>query len=223
MKTRILALTDPTAVDLACALLADEQVVAAPTDTVYGVFARPDSAVAIERLYLAKERPPEKAIPVLISDDDQLGTLIRSPLPPAAIALMKQFWPGALTLILPGLPHLPAILTAGQPTLAVRMPDHDGLRRLLRRTGPLAATSANRSGDAETHTAAEVAAQLDGRIPLILADDPAPTAERGPASTIVDCSGPDPTVVRAGPLDAAVRRLLGPRAGGESAPHAHRD
>ena len=214
----MLALADPAALDLACALLADEQVIAAPTDTVYGVFARPASAVAIERLYLAKARPPDKAIPVLISDDAQLGALVRSPLPAAAIALMQQFWPGALTLILPALPHLPANLTAGQPTLAVRMPAHDGLRRLLRRTGPLAATSANRSGGDETHTAAEVAAQLDGRIPLILADDPPPTADRGPASTIVDCSGPVPTVLRAGPLDAAVRRLLA-----DAPPHAHRD
>jgi L-threonylcarbamoyladenylate synthase len=218
METRILALTDPAALDLACALLAGEQVVAAPTDTVYGVFARPDSPLALERIYIAKARPPEKAIPVLISNDDQLAVLVRSPLPTIAIALMRRFWPGALTLILPALPHLPAILTAGQPTVAVRMPDHDGLRQLLRRTGPLAATSANLSGDAETHTADEVAAQLGGRIPLILAGAPRPPGPPSPASTIVDCSGPTPTIVREGALAPAVRRLLA-----EAASHADRD
>ena len=212
METRILALADPAALDLACALLADEQVIAAPTDTVYGVFARPDSALALERLYLAKARPPTKAIPVLISDDAQLGDLVRTPLPPAATALIRRFWPGALTLILPALPHLPAILTAGQPTLGVRMPDHAGLRRLLERTGPLAATSANRSGDGETHSAAAVAAQLGGRIPLILdAAAGLPTSPGSPvsqASTIVDCCGPTPVIVREGALAGDVRRLL---------------
>jgi L-threonylcarbamoyladenylate synthase len=218
MATRILALADPAALDLACALLADEQVIAAPTDTVYGVFARPDSALAIERLYQAKARPAEKAIPVLISHDAQLAALVRSPLPLAATALIARFWPGALTLILPALSHLPASLTAGQPTLAVRMPDHTGLRHLLERTGPLAATSANRSGGPETHSAEEVAAQLAGRVPLILADAAGVSMMPSPASTIVDCTGPDPIIVREGALADDVRRLLAEMSG-----HAYRN
>ena len=110
--------------------------------------------------------------------------------------------------MLPAQPHLPDVLTAGQPTVAVRMPNHPELRALLRKTGPLAATSANRSGGPDTHTAQDVLAQLDGRIPLILSDDDNPPARSKP-STIVDLtSRAGPQILREGPLGEAVRALI---------------
>ncbi|MCC6167195.1 MAG: threonylcarbamoyl-AMP synthase [Caldilineaceae bacterium] len=209
--TQVLPLDDPAAQTLALALLAGEQIVVAPTDTVYGVMCRYDSPAAIARLYVAKDRPPQKAIPVLIGDPAQLDALVQMPLPPAAHALIGALWPGALTLVLAAQPHLPAVLTAGQPTVAVRMPDHAGLRALIRRSGPLAATSANRSGGPDTRSAAEALGQLAGRVPLILAD-PAPPPGAPPAtqpSTIVDLAGSArPRLLRAGALDDAVRAAL---------------
>lgn len=219
--TQVLPLYDPAAQTLALALWAAGETVVAPTDTVYGVMCRYDSPDAIARLYAAKDRPPEKAIPVLIGEPRQLDSLVQIPLSPAAQALIAALWPGALTLVLAAQPHLPAILTAGQPSLAVRMPAHAGLCNLIRRSGPLAATSANRSGGPDTRSAAEALAQLDGRVRLILADptpdpapDPAPDPTVPPAtrpSTIVDLTDPArPTLLRPGSLDAAVRACLAP-------------
>ncbi len=211
--TQVLPLDDPAAQDLALALLRDEQVVVAPTDTVYGVMCRYDSPAAIARLYAAKDRPPEKAIPVLIGDPAQLAGLVPMPLSAPAQALVKALWPGALTLVLPARPHLPTILTAGLPSLAVRMPDHAGLGALMRRSGPLAATSANRSGGPDTRSAAEALAQLADRVPLILAGpDPMPGAPPATRpSTIVDVTDPArPRLLRAGSLDDEVRACLTP-------------
>ena len=206
--TRILPLADPAAQQEALTLLTQEEIFAAPTDTVYGIFARPDSPTAIQRIYLAKARPPDKAIPILIGDRAHLEQVARPPWSLLADALMASFWPGALTLVLPAQPHLPAILTAGQPTIAVRMPAHAALCALLRQTGPLAATSANRSGGPDTHSAAEVLAQLEGHIPLILSDD-APTTQQSLPSTLVDLTDPSgPRILRQGQLYEAVRVRL---------------
>ncbi len=206
--TRVARLDDPAAQALAVALLDQDDIFAAPTDTVYGIFCRPTSTRAIARLYVAKDRPPEKAIPILIGDFSQLDQVVPTHRSPIADALIADLWPGALTLVLPALPHLPSVLTVGQPTVAVRMPNHAGLRALLRQTGPLAATSANRSGGPDTLSAAEVLAQLEGRLPLILSDDHAP-APRSKPSTIVDLTrATGPQILREGPLDDAVRASL---------------
>jgi L-threonylcarbamoyladenylate synthase len=207
-KTRVLSLHDPAAQEEALALLAQEEIFVAPTDTVYGVFARPDSSTAIERIYIAKARPPQKAIPVLIGELADLGQVARAPWSPLAEGLMAKFWPGALTLVLPAQPHLPAILTAEQPTVAVRMPAHDSLCRFLHRTGPLAATSANRSGGPDTHSAEEVWAQLQGCVPLILSEE-APQAQLSLSSTVVDLTDPaGPRILRQGQLYEAVSAHL---------------
>jgi L-threonylcarbamoyladenylate synthase len=206
--TRILPLADPVAQQEALILLAQEEIFAAPTDTVYGIFCRPDSPAAIARLYVAKARPPDKAIPVLIGDVAQLEQVARPPWSPLAEPLMARFWPGALTLVLPAQPHLPPILTAGQPTVAVRMPAHASLCALLRQTGPLAATSANRSGGPDTHSAAEVLAQLAGAIPLVLMEDAAASQQTLP-STVVDLTDrAGPRILRTGPLGESVAGLL---------------
>jgi L-threonylcarbamoyladenylate synthase len=185
MQTQILSFGDPAAIALARQLLADSQIIAAPTDTVYGLFARFDQPRALEKLYEAKDRPPQKAIPVLIGALDQLAQLTPLPLPPLAHYLAECFWPGALTLVLPALPTLPAILTAEQPTVGIRMPAHAPLCALLQQTGPLAATSANLSGQPEAHDADGVLAQLYGRLPLILAEPSQPAQVEQPPSTVV--------------------------------------
>jgi L-threonylcarbamoyladenylate synthase len=206
--TRILPLADPAAQQEALTLLAQDEIFAAPTDTVYGIFCRPDSPAAINRLYVAKARPPDKAIPVLIGDVAQLEQVARPPWSPLAEPLMASFWPGALTLVLPAQPHLPPILTAGQPTVAVRMPAHPSLCALLRQTGPLAATSANRSGGPDTHNAAEVLAQLAGAIPLVLMEDTTASRQSLP-STVVDLTDPTgPRILRTGQLGEAASTLL---------------
>ena len=197
---------------MAIDLIGDEQVIAAPTDTVYGVMCRFDSAAGIERLYLAKDRPPQKAIPVLLAGVDQLAHLVAGELPSHAQRLIDHFWPGPLTLVLPAQPRLLATLTAGQPTIAVRMPAHAALQTLLCATGPLAATSANRSGWPDTNTAAAVLAQLGGRIPLILADDEAADRRKLPMpSTIVDLTVSPARILRPGPIATDVEKVLGTR------------
>ena len=213
MQTQVLSIDQPTAQATALALLKTEQIIAAPTDTVYGLMARFDSAVAIEKLYEAKDRPPERAIPVLIGELAQLDQLTPIPVSLVAQTLIEQFWPGPLTLVLPALTTLLPVLTAGQPTVAVRMPAHTAVRTLIQQAGPLAATSANRSGAPDTMTAAEVLAQLDGRIPLLLAGDPSEQEAPRPAqpSTIVDLAQMDnggPRILRLGPIAAAVRECL---------------
>jgi L-threonylcarbamoyladenylate synthase len=228
-STRVLSLGDSAAQDSVAqnevlTLLAQEQIFAAPTDTVFGLFCRPDSVTAIERLYVAKARPPDKAIPILIGEQAQLAQVALPPWSAAATCLMERLWPGALTLVLPAQSHLPSILTAGQPTVAVRMPDHALLCALLRKTGPLAATSANRSGGPDTHSVAEVLAQLDGRIPLLLrdetCDDRSPPSTT-PPSTIVDLSDPlHPRLLRQGPLGTAVQAILAELRGEGDRTHA---
>jgi L-threonylcarbamoyladenylate synthase len=182
------------------------QVIAAPTDTVYGLVCRFNSSKAMEELYRVKGRPPEKALPVLLGDESQLAQVIDGPLPALTQELIARFWPGPLTLILPALPHLPPALTAGGSTVGVRIPDQPFLRELARRAGPLASSSANRSGGAECSTAAAVLAQLDGRIPLLVDGGPTALAQ---ASTVLDLSGATPVILREGPLGEIVRGMLG--------------
>ena len=111
-------------------------IVAVPTDTVYGIAADLALPDAIERLFAAKRRPPEKAVAVLLADMDQAATL--GILGPAAQVLGERFWPGGLTLVLPMRPDvvLPRVLAAGAPTIGVRVPDHDAPRAIARAIGP---------------------------------------------------------------------------------------
>ncbi|MDF3015875.1 MAG: Sua5/YciO/YrdC/YwlC family protein, partial [Thermomicrobiales bacterium] len=136
------------------------QVIAIPTDTVYGLAAAVDRPEAIERFYAIKGRPEEKAIPVLISNPENLARL--SPhFSAMAARLARSFWPGALTLVLPALPDLPRRVTDvtgdGLKTVAIRMPDNALARAIIAAAGgALAVTSANRSGAAPAVEAREV-------------------------------------------------------------------
>jgi L-threonylcarbamoyladenylate synthase len=206
MKTRILTLTDES-IAQAIEVLAAGGLIAFPTDTVYGVGARAFDAVAIKRLYAAKERPRDKAIPVLLASADELPFVARE-IPHVAHRLADTFWPGALTLILPRRPILPAILTAGGDGVAVRVPDHLSICALIAESGaPLAATSANLSGLPSPITAQEAAAQLGGRVNLILDGGPCPG---GVPSTVLDLTRHPPRLLRAGPVTRTALQAILP-------------
>jgi L-threonylcarbamoyladenylate synthase len=185
-------------------------LVSFPTDTVYGVGARASDALAVGRLYEAKLRPRDKAIPLLVSILDDLQPdrgWTSAGLSPAGRRLAQRFWPGPLTLVVPRGPRVSDIVAAGGDSVAVRIPDHPLVLSLLESLAePLATTSANLSGQPSPLTAAEVMAQLAGRVDLVLDGGPCPG---GLASTVVDLSGKAPQVVRHGPIsEQAIRHLL---------------
>ena len=198
MKTEILPTTAPNALQYACDVLRYGGLVAFPTDTVYGVGALAFHREAVMRLYTVKGRSTDKAIAVLLGREADLAQ-VASELSPAARQLAAKFWPGSLTLVVTKNPQLPAVVSP-LPSVGVRMPDHEFARRLLAQTGPLAVTSANRSGEPNALTAADVLAQLSGRIELVLDGGRVPG---GVPSTVVDCTGPVPQVLRDGPVSAA--------------------
>jgi len=190
---------EPADIAQAVDVLRQGGVVAFPTDTVYGVGADVRQPEAIAALYEVKERPLSKAIPVLLARAEDLCSVARE-VPKSAWRLAEQFWPGALTLVVRRSPSLPSILTAGGSTVAVRVPDHPVVRALIEGLGaPLAATSANISGQPSSVTADDVLAQLGGRIALILDGGPCPG---GRSSTVVDLTTTPPRVLRPGPISA---------------------
>lgn len=197
IATRLLSVNDTRALPAALSALRRGEVVVFPTDTVYGVGCALWEARAIERLYWAKRRPEELAIPILVADVRDVHQVARD-LPPAFEALAARFWPGGLTLVLPRKPRVPAILSAGRDTVAVRLPNHAFARALLRAAGgALAVTSANISGQVAPRTAEEASAALWGRVAVILDGGPCPI---GTASTIVDLSVSPPRILRQGAI-----------------------
>jgi L-threonylcarbamoyladenylate synthase len=168
-----------------------------PTDTVYGVGVSLEAEDGLTRLFAAKDRPPDRAIVLLVADLEQVASV--GVLSPAARVLAGRFWPGGLTLVLAQAAgaRLPAVLTAGAATVGVRLPAHECPRALARELGPLPVTSANLSGEADARDAAGVMAQLGGRLDLILDGGP---ARGGVPSTVVDCSGELPRVLRVGAI-----------------------
>ena len=195
METQVLPSTDPQALRLALEALQGGGLVAFPTDTVYGLGALVQIPESIQALYTVKGREVAKAIPLLLGDPEEMRRVALA-VSPMARRLAERFWPGPLTLVLPKHPSLPAELSS-QATIGVRMPDHPVALALLRVTGPLAVTSANRSGEASAVTAQEVVEQLGGRIGLVLDGGQTPG---GVSSTVVDCSGHAPVILRQGPI-----------------------
>ena len=198
-----------------------------PTDTVYGIGALASDAAGVSRLLAAKGRDRRMPPPVLVADPAQAADVVVR-LPDAARALIGAFWPGALTLVLDARADLDWDLGESGGTVALRMPDHPLALELLRRTGPMAVTSANRTGLAPATDAAAALAAFPGRV--VLADDAAgphgadillldggPTPGPVP-STIVRLAGgsPGPVVVREGVVPrAALAAVLGAAAGVE--------
>ena len=197
---------------MAAAAVARGECVVLPTDTVYGIGADARSPKAVQRLLDAKRRGRDMPPPVLLPDADRLDDVAKE-IPSPARELAAAFWPGGLTLILRA--ALPLDLGDRPETIAVRVPDHDGARALLRATGLLAVSSANVSGQPPAMTAKGAADMLGATVAVYL--DGGPTPGDSP-STIVDYSGQRPRVVRLGVLSLETLRGVDP--GIEGAPCA---
>jgi L-threonylcarbamoyladenylate synthase len=181
-------------------------IVALPTDTVYGIAVGLRTPGGIERLFQAKQRPPDRGVMLLLEDSTQAAGI--GVMGPAASALAIALWPGGLTVVVPQRPDvpLPTALTGGATTIGLRVPDHAAPRALAAAVGPLPTTSANVSGLSEARDAAEILGQLGEAIDLILDGGP---AHGGPASTVVDCSGARPVILREGAIPTSrIARIL---------------
>jgi L-threonylcarbamoyladenylate synthase len=168
-----------------------------PTDTVYGLAADASNLDAVQKLYVAKKRPQDLAIPVFIKDNKCL-TEWAIEIPAAAYKLTDTFWPGALTIILRKAEHVSDAITSGKPTIALRSPDHRVVQELLTSfPHGLAVTSANISGQPAPATAEEAKQQLGNVVDAIFDDGP---CSIGVASTIVDCSDALFNILRPGSI-----------------------
>ncbi len=224
MDTLCLA-ADEQSLARASQLLREGQVVAFPTETVYGLGADALNPDAVRAIFAAKERPADNPLIVHVANPAQLNGLCE--VTDDARKLMDAFWPGPLTMLLMKTDKVPHVTTAGLPSVAVRCPSHPVAQRLLQTCGlPIAAPSANRSGRPSPTTAAHVFEDMRGRIPLILDGGP---CQVGVESTVLDLTHEFPCVLRPGavtPKDIA--RIVGdcqvassvmrPLREGESAP-----
>ncbi len=196
MITRLLS--GPAAIREAVSLLAAGQIVALPTETVYGLAGDALNADAVARIFEAKERPFFDPLIVHLPSLDWLDRLTTAADDSLVRTLIERFWPGPLTLVLPRREIVPDLVTAGLPTVAVRMSAHPVFRSVLSEFGkPVAAPSANRFGRISPTAAAHVLEELDGRIPLILDGGP---CLLGLESTVVAPREGDLHILRAGPI-----------------------
>lgn len=170
-------------------------IVGVPTDTVYGLAADPFHAGVTDRLFALKRRPRRVELPVLVASADQ-AMFLTVAVPEPAHHLMARYWPGPLTLVLPRRPDLNADLGEDDATIGVRCPAHPVPLALCAATGPLATTSANRHGQAPCSTAAQVEAEFGEGVDAVL---DAGTLLGSP-STVVDCTGAEPRLLREGRL-----------------------
>ncbi len=196
-----------TELDRAVALLRAGELVAFPTETVYGLGADAGQPAAIAKIFTAKGRPADHPVIVHIPDVSHLHRWAVD-IPPVAHQLAKAFWPGSLTLILKRQPSVSDALTGGQDTIGLRVPSHPIALSLLRAfDGGIAAPSANRFGRISPTTAAHVREELGGSVQLILDGG---ACEVGIESTIVDLTGERPQILRPGMISAeALSSVLG--------------
>lgn len=198
---RVISAAAAEALDDAFWAMKDGKLVGIPTETVYGVCALPDHE-SVERLIAAKQRSNEKGIQLLVDSLEQVRAL--AVVTAAAEQLAERFWPGGMTLVLERRTDidLTPLLGGGRTTLGLRLPDHEVPRTLARRLGPIAASSANVSGQPDATTAALVAQALGDQLALILDDGP---VRGGTPSTVIDCSdeGVPPRILREGAISAA--------------------
>lgn len=227
MNTRVLTVDpeQPDHRDLARAAeaLRRGELVAFPTETVYGLGANALDADAVARIFEAKGRPSTNPVIVHVADRESAQE-IAAEWPEWAERLAERFWPGPLTLVLPKRPDIPDIVTAGGPTVGIRLPAHPVALALLRAARiPIAAPSANRSTEVSPTTAAHVLKGLDGRIAMVV--DGGPTTG-GIESTVLDLSSAPPRLLRPGLITAEeIEAVIGPigrpaleHASGESLP-----
>ncbi len=170
-------------------------LVAFPTETVYGLGAAATNSAAVAGIYKAKGRPADNPLIVHLSDPGQLKDVARG-IPDLAYQLTGQFWPGPLSLVLPRAENIPALVSAGLPSVAVRMPDHETALEFIRLSGvPIAAPSANRSGRPSPTTYRHVLEDLTGRIDAVIKSSP---CQVGVESTVLDLTGEKPVILRPG-------------------------
>lgn len=182
------------ALALAAELLKQNNVVAFPTETVYGLGGNALSEEAIKKIFIAKNRPMDNPLIIHVATAQAIEPLCH--VTPLALRLIEAFWPGPLTLLLQKKPLVPAATTGGLNTVAVRMPDHPVALALINEAGcPIAAPSANRSGRPSPTKAAHVWEDLQGEIPLIIDGG---TSNIGLESTVLDISGQRPQILRPG-------------------------
>lgn len=182
---------------MAVAVIRGGGVVALPTDTLYGLAADPFCADAVAKVFAAKGRAAERALPLIAADLQQVIERI-GPLSPLALRLAGRFWPGPLTLVVAAPATLDARVTGGAGTVGIRVPGHAVARALCRACDvPLTATSANVSGAPPPDDPDDVERTLEGRVDLLI---DAGRTTGGPPSTIVEVSGPRPTLVRSGAI-----------------------
>ena len=204
METITLPAGLPESIEATIELLREGEIVAFPTDTVYGLGSNAFYSPGIIKLFEAKGRDANKAIAVLVGTADQMDLLTHA-LNENAKKLIAAFWPGALTIVVPKREDIPELLSAGS-SVGIRMPNHPVTLELLNKFGPLATTSANLSGGFAPQKAKDVHAQLNKRIPLILDGG---TCPGGTPSTVVDCTTNDVTILRLGALsEAQIRKVL---------------
>lgn len=212
MKTNIIKIDNPIEntrkIEEAAALLRDNEVVAFPTETVYGLGANAKSDEAVKKIFEAKGRPSDNPLIVHISNAGQLEELVEH-VPDKARMLMDAFWPGPLTLVFPKKEVLSKTATAGLDTVAIRMPDHPLALALIEAADlPIAAPSANLSGKPSPTTAQHVDKDLNGRIRCIV--DGGETGV-GVESTVVDCTEEIPVILRPGGVTKEViESIIGP-------------
>lgn len=195
-------------IEQAVKLLRSGQLVVIPTETVYGLAADATNAEAVRRIFELKGRPSNNPLIVHVASRERGARCVRD-FPDEARRLADRFWPGPLTLVLPKAACIPAIVTAGRDTVALRVPDHPLALELLRAfDGPLAAPSANRSNHVSPTTAEHVRAEFAGKCPLILDGGP---CRVGIESTVLDlCSRPF-RVLRPGAVtQPMIERIVGP-------------
>jgi len=197
----------PGAIAKAAGLLRSGALVAFPTETVYGLGANARDDGAVRRIFAAKGRPADNPLIVHVADPAE-AERVAAGLPEVARLLMARFWPGPLTLVLPRREGISALVSAGLPTVAVRMPDHAAALALMRAAGvPVAAPSANLSGRPSPTSGAHVLADLAGRIEAVL---DAGTCGQGIESTVLDLTADTPHLLRPGGVTAEdLARVLG--------------
>jgi L-threonylcarbamoyladenylate synthase len=208
----------------AAGLLRAGELVAFPTETVYGLGADATNPLAVSRIFEAKERPYSDPLIVHIPGLEALTSVARD-IPPVAWALARRFWPGPLTLVLPRASSIPAIVAAGGETVGVRAPAHPVAQALLRAAGvPIAAPSANRFMRTSPTTAAHVLEDLDGRIACVLDGGPCGV---GVESSVLDLTSEPPRLLRPGAVTLEQAReflptTLGPGEGADATPAIQR-
>lgn len=211
MKTSVIRIDakkpEPRLIQKAALCLQRGELVAFPTETVYGLGANALSSKAIRKIFIAKGRPADNPLIVHIAKKKQLYDLVQS-VPPAAEKLIKKFWPGPLTIILRKSDVIPPEVSAGLNTVAVRLPNSKIARALIRASGfPIAAPSANLSGKPSPTDALHVVHDLDRRIACII--DGGPTTV-GLESTVIDLTENVPTVLRPGKISLEdIRKVIG--------------